>query len=573
LNIQHLQAEINAIHQDTAQIDDSAGRAIVKRLLNLVERLAGENAALESERQELRDEINRLKGEQGKPDIKADKKKTGDISSETERKEAEANATKGAGSGDGGAAEEAGGKKTRRREAKLPKIKIDREKICPLDKAGLPDDLEFKGYEDVVVQDLVIVTDNVKYRREVYYSPSRRKSYRGELPEGVRGQGGYGPGIRALIPMLKTEGNQSEKRILGFFRNFGIEVSAAYISRQWTGGYDVFHQEKSDLYRSGIANSPFTQIDATGGRVNGVNQHCHIVCSPLFTAYHTTPAKDRLSVLAVLTGFAPPRYMYNQHACGLLDLFNLSGKARVAIGAQLPSDTAMDETEFKAHLARTGLGIRQGARLAEACAIAYYQQQTEFPVIDTLLADDAPQFKLLTRCLGLCWVHDGRHYKKLRPVVPEHQSALAGFRSRYWGYYTELLKYKLGPTPEKKDRLSEQFDGLFATATGYEDLDARIAKTRANKAELLRVLELPGLPLHNNDAELGARVQARVRDVSYQTRSEQGTKMKDTFMSINQTAKKLGVSFYDYVYDRVAGHFKLPSLADLIAQKAQALTA
>ena len=149
--------------------------------------------------------------------------------------------------------------------------------------------MEFKGYEDVVVQDLVVVTDNVKYRREVYYSPSQRKSYRGELPEGVRGQGGYGPGIRALIPMLKTEGNQSEKRILGFFRNFGIEVSAAYISRQWTGGYDVFHQEKGDLYRSGIANSPFTQIDATGGRVNGVNQHCHIVCSPLFTAYHTTP--------------------------------------------------------------------------------------------------------------------------------------------------------------------------------------------------------------------------------------------------------------------------------------------
>lgn len=83
MNIQHLQAEINAIHQDTAQIDDGAGRAIVKRLLNLVERLAGENAALESERQALRDEINRLKGEQGKPDIKADKKKTGDISSET----------------------------------------------------------------------------------------------------------------------------------------------------------------------------------------------------------------------------------------------------------------------------------------------------------------------------------------------------------------------------------------------------------------------------------------------------------------------------------------------------------
>ena len=461
MNIQHLQAEINAIHQDTAQMDDSA-RAILNRLLNLVERLAGENAALESERQALRDEINRLKGEQGKPDIKADKKKAGDISSEAERKAAEANANQSAGSGGIGA----GGKKTRRRDAKLPKIRIDREEVCQLDKSGLPDDLEFKGYEDVVAQDLTILTDNVKYRREVYYSPSQRKSYRGELPEGVRGQGGYGPGIRALIPVLKTEGNLSEKRMLGFFRNFGIEVSAAYLSRQWTGGYELFHREKSDLYRSGIANSGHVQVDATGGRVNGVNQHCHIVCSPLFTAYHTTPAKDRLTVLALLTDFAPPRYIYNRHARGLLDLFNLSGKARAAIDAQLPPGTAMDGTEFKARLARTGLGIRQSARLAEACAIAYYQQQTEFPVIDTLLADDAPQFKLLTRCLGLCWVHDGRHYKKLMPVVAAHQGALADFRGRYWGYYTELLRYKLGPTPEKKAWLSEQFDGLFATATG-----------------------------------------------------------------------------------------------------------
>jgi hypothetical protein len=545
-------------------MDDGVGRSVLKKLLNLIERLAAENVALESDRQALRDEVNRLKGEQGKPDIKANKKKGGDISSEAERREAEANANKDAGEG----AEEAGGKKTRQREAKLPKIKIDREHVCRLDKGGLPDDLEFKGYEDVVVQDLVIRTDNVKYRREVYYSPSQRKSYRGELPEGVRGQGEYGPGIRALIPMLKTEGNLSEKRMLGLFRNFGIEVSAAYISRQWTGGYELFHQEKSDLYRSGIANSGHVQVDDTGGRVNGVNQYCHIVCSPLFTAYHTTPGKDRLTLLAVLTDFAPPRYIYNQHACGLLDLFNLSGKARVAIDAQLPSDAAMDETEFKAHLARTGLGIRQSARLTEACAIAYYQQQTEFPVIDTLLADDAPQFKLLTRCLGLCWVHDGRHYKKLMPVVAAHQGALADFRGRYWGYYTGLLRYKLGPTAEKKALLSEQFDELFATATGYEDLDARIAKTLAKKTELLRVLELPQLPLHNNDAELGARVQARVRDVSYQTRSEQGTKIKDTFMTINQTAKKLGVSFYDYVYDRVAGHFKLPSLADLIVQKA-----
>ena len=119
--------------------------------------------------------------------------------------------------------------------------------------------------------------------------------------------------------------------------------------------------------------------------------------------------------------------------------------------------------------------------------------------------------------------------------------------------------------------MSKEFDALFSTTTGYDALDDRIAKTLAKKTELLRVLELPDLPLHNNAAELGARAQARSRDMSYQTRSEAGTKIKDTFMSINQTAKKLGVSFYEYVLDRVSGDFKMPSLAETISQKAQAV--
>jgi len=44
-----------------------------------------------------------------------------------------------------------------------------------------------------------------------------------------------------------------------------------------------------------------------------------------------------------------------------------------------------------------------------------------------------------------------------------------------------------------------------------------------------------------------------------------------TFVSINETAKKLDVRFFDYVRDRESGPFKLPSLAELIKQKAQAL--
>ena len=572
MNIDDLQAEINAIDQETAQINSSGVQSLVKKFLNIIERLAGENDSLKSKNQNLSDEINRLKGEQGKPDIKANKKKEGNISSEAERKEAEANAHKDLAQSHGEEGEVATEKKRRQRESKLAKIKIDREQSCQLNKDGLPDDLKFKGYEDVVIQELIIRTDNVKYRCEVYYSPSRNKRCRAELPEAVRGQGEFGPGIRSLIPILKAEGNLSEKRILGFFQNFGINLSATYISQQWTTGYDLFHQEKSDLYRSGLTHSDYAQIDDTSARVNGVNQYCQIVCSPLFTAYSTTPGKDRLTVLNVLTDFAPPHYLYNQQAQALLDTFKMADKARAAIDAQLPRDVVMNEAEFKARLlGLDSLGSRQRIHLSEACAITYYQQQTGFPVIKTLVADDAPQFKLLTLYLVLCWIHDARHYKKLKPFIPIHQQFLAEFLSRYWAYYTELLKYKAKPTADKKLKLAQQFDEIFSSTTGYEDLDERIAKTLAKKNELLLVLENPHLPLHNNVAELAARAQARARDVSFQTRSELGTKIKDSFMSVNQTAKKLGVSFYDYVYDRVSGQNKLPSLADLIAQKAQAL--
>jgi hypothetical protein len=570
MNAIKLQNEIDRICQDILLVEDIVAHVNVEKLLNIVEELVKEVKALEIERQVLRNEVNRLKGEQGKPNIKANKKKDGNISSEAERKLAEANAKKRSESSSEGE-ENKDGKKSRERDAKLPRIKIDREQICPLDKEGLPHDLQFKGYEDSIIQNIIIKSDNVKYRREVYYSPSERKSYVGELPEEVRGKGEYASGIRALIPILKTECNMSEKRILGFFHNFEIVVSATYISQQWTKGYEIFLQEKSELYRSGIAASGYVQIDDTSARVNGVNQYCQVVCSPLFTSYFTTEKKDRMSVLGVLTDFLPTSYLYNQHAQELLNTFKMPEKVCVALDTQLPSEVVMNETQFKEHLAllNNAIGVRQNSHITEACAIAFYQQQTEFPIISTLVADDAPQFKLLTENLSLCWIHDARHYKKLTPVVLTHQQALSDFQGQYWNYYTELLKYKQEPTSEKKALLEKQFDSIFTTITGYEDLDARIAKTLAKKTELLLVLEQPEVPLHNNEAELGARVQARVRDVSFQTRSEKGTKIKDAFMTINQTAKKLHVSFYDYVYDRVTGRFNLPSLAELILQKAQ----
>ena len=178
-----------------------------------------------------------------------------------------------------------------------------------------------------------------------------------------------------------------------------------------------------------------------------------------------------------------------------------------------------------------------------------------------------PGFKQITEILALCWVHAGRHYKKLIPVIPEHKQLLDDFITKLWAYYHQL-GFQKNPLPELQLSLSLKFDELFSTITGYNDLDERIAKTRSQKESLLVVLEHPDVPLHNNPAELDARVQARRRDISLQTQNSKGTAAKDTFMSIVQTAIKLKVNAFAYIKDRVSKTMKMASLSSVIQNSA-----
>ena len=550
---------IESLQADISSISDTNTKKILNTLFNLMEVLAGDNERLFEENQQLKNEVNHLKGEQGKPDIKGKKKNPPtDHSSENERK-----------SNDKSDANQ--GKKTRRnRKPKLPNITIVREQLCIVDKTILPDDAQFKGYTDTVIQDIKIITDNVKYRREIYYSHSLKKTFLGTLPKDVAGKGEFGVGIRSLIPLFKSECKLSEKCILDFMHNFGIVISKAYISNQWTKGYDQFHLEKNDIIAAGLSSTDYQQIDDTGARVNGENHYTQIICNPYYSAFFTTPRKDRLTILDVVTNFAPRQFLYNDSAIQLLKGFKLSRKIRRVTDKLLDKNLYYDKHQFNILLDSIEPGPQQLTRIKEACAIAAYHEQTSTPVINILMSDDAPQFKLIARHNALCWVHDGRLYKKLNPIVPQHQKALDDFLDLYWVYYRQLKAYKESPNHQQAEMLSVRFNELFSTKTEYEQLNDRIAKTLAKQNAMIMVLKHPQLPLHNNASELAARVQARERDISLHTMSEAGTKAKDTFMTISQTAKKLGVRTYDYIRDRVSGAFNMTALAQLVIDKSLA---
>jgi hypothetical protein len=539
---------------DLERVTDAEAREWLRRLLNLVEELAGEVREVRAENQRLREENHRLRGEQGQPRIRP---QTGravptDVSSEAERRQA----------------------RPRTKGKKRDTLRIDREETLAVDPAVLPPDAEFKGYEDVVVQDLVLRPDVIRFRKAVFYSPSTRRTYRAALPAGYRGE--FGPGVRTLALALAFGANVSEAKIRALFESVGVVLSAGHLSDLLIRDQAAFHAEKAAVYEAGLRSSPWQQSDDTLTRVNGRNHHAHVVGNPLYTVYLTTERKDRLTILDVLRNRAPRVYRVNEEALSYLATLGLPAAAGATL-RQWPWEQDLTEDAVTDRLEATvpWLGPQQRTWVREATAVAAYQAQTDWPVVRALLVDDAPQFKGLTEDLALCWVHEGRHYRKLTPYLARHADLRRDFLTQFWAFYHELLAYQQAPTLAERRRLGHRFDDLFRTVTGYDALDARIAKTRARRASLLVVLDHPEIPLHNNAAELAARQRVRKRDVSGGPRTALGTQAWDTFQSLTDTTRKLGLSFYHYLQDRITDRItaagQIPSLAQIIADRAQDL--
>ena len=445
---------------------------------------------------------------------------------------------------------------------------------CPVDPATLPPDAVRQPNESVVIQDIEIKPRNIRFERHVHYSATEKKFFRGPLPAGSD-RGDFGPGLRALIVALKYCGNMSEPKIGEFLENFDVQVSAGSLSNILTNTAKSFEDESHDLLTAGLASTPYQQTDDTSARVAGKFWHTHIVCNPYYTAYSTRPHKDRLTVLSVLQNTDNLRFRFNAKTLELLQAeFAIPVKWQRSVAA-LGEDVEFDAESLKTLLDDWFGDRNQQTRTAieQAAATVYYQQQTMVPVVETLVCDDAGQFKSITDHLALCWIHAGRHYEKLSPVVPRHAESLKAFTDRYWDYYALLQRYRAGPTEEQAAKLRLEFDALFRTRTLYDALDDRIAKIAAKKDELLTVLDHPEVPLHNNASELGARVSARRRDVSLHSRSVRGARAMDIFTTLVQTCKKLGVSAYEYLRDRLSRRFEMPSLAQCIQQAAQSDTA
>ena len=530
---------------DPTTIQDETLRQVVIFLINQVESLHAKVQEQAEEIQRLRDENNRLKGEQGKPVVRPNKP-AADLSSRKERRKS----------------------KFHKKGCKQTEIRIDRIEVLKVVTELLPKDAVFKGYDEVVVQDLEFRTDNVKFRKEKFYSPSEKRTFLAEMPPGYTGQ--FGPGVRAWVLALYYAAGMSEPKILELLHTIGLQISSGQLSDFLIKKQEQFHTESQEVLRAGLTSSSWQHLDSTATRIDGKSQNCHVLCNPLYTFYCTLPAKDRLSLIKVLLGGREPSFRLNARALSLLEEVGLAKRWRTKLG-KLSQDQDWSEGELDELLDKQlpKLGPTLRKRIKDMLAIVAYQSQHSFPVVELLVCDDAPQSHLLTAELALCWLHEWRHYKKLLPRLAYHHQRLKEFGDTFWKLYRQLLAYRQTPSQKEAEVLSSQFERLFGQATGYEQLDERMAVTLAKKERLLMVLRHPEIPLHNNPAELGARQRVRKRDVSLQARTKEGIAAWDAFQTLVETAKKLGVNIYCYVRDRITQHNQLPSLATLIMEQSQ----
>ena len=184
-----------------------------------------------------------------------------------------------------------------------------------------------------------------------------------------------------------------------------------------------------------------------------------------------------------------------------------------------------------------------------------------------VLSDAAGPFNVLRH--ARCWIHAERTIHTLLPFSAEQRAAVETGRGQSWELYQDLKAYQCAPCPRQKGQLQARFAEIFTAQTCFQTLNLALRRLHQNKAELLLVLDRPEVPRHNNESEREIRDYGKKRKSSATTRREAGRKARGTFVSLKKTCRKLGLSFWHYLQDRLTHANTIPPLPHLIRSAAQ----
>src|SRR4051794_18965422 len=485
----------------------------------LAERLLAENDALRQGIAGLKAEVAAIKGVKGRPELKP------------------SGMEKGAGAEPGATSRGRGGR------GRADRLAVHEERVV---EADVPAGSRFKGYEDFLVQDLVLRPRVVRLRRERWLTPDGR-TVLAPMPAGITGH--FGPELRRFVLAQYHQGQVTVPRLVAQLRAIGVAISKRQVVRLLNAGQDAFLDEAREVLRAGLATAGRVSVDDTGAR------HRNAVCTQLgndhFAAFATTGSKSRLNFLEVLRA-GHGDYVVNAEALAYMRQRALAGPV-IARLAEHAGRHFADEVAWLRHLERLGIAgltvTPDAVRIATEGAV-WGSIKAHGLLPDTvILSDDAGQFALDRH--ALCRVHAERLIHKLDTFTDRQHAAQQLVRALVWWFYADLKAYKRAPERRRRHELRARFERIFRRRTGFATLDRLLARLHANKEELLVALERPEVPLHTNGSERDLRPQVVKRKISGGTRSEAGRACRDAFLGLLLTCAKLGVSFWDYLGHRL----------------------
>ena len=421
---------------------------------------------------------------------------------------------------------------------------------------NIPNGSRFKGCQSFTVQDIGLIAKEVIYKLEVWEAPNG-DVFRGKLPEDLKGQH-FGSTLRAFTINLYAQG-MTQPAIHDFLRSIGIDVSSGQVNNILLNEAECFSAVGEEILRAGLQEAPHIGADDTGEKHKHKCSYCTYIGGRYFAYFKTSFSKSRENFLRILL---QGKEGYHLNEAMIWHLFQS--------GIEDDILNIFEEHKGKSYHSKKGmlrllnaLGI-QAKKLRQQCieaALVGFIQSAILKPGQVLISDRAGQFALFDH--GGCWIHMERPLRKIICTSEQVEQELKQVRNAIWELYRELKEVSLSQVGREK--VHKLYDALVAMKTSSPEINGVIGNFAKYRDEMLKALNHPGLPLHNNDSERDIRSVAKRRNISGSTKSDLGRKFRDGLQSLKQTCFRLKYNFWDYMQRWFRGN--PPDLAELVRER------